>query len=81
MNVKVLSISGSKDGLSTPAKVKASKPTLPATASYLEVEGGVHAFFGDYGPQDGDGKPAISHEQARAQISAASVEFVNGLSG
>ena len=81
VNVKVLSISGSNDGLSTPAKVNASKRTLPAAARYLEVKGGVHAFFGDYGPQDGDGKPTISHDQARAQIAAASVEFVNGLGG
>ena len=45
------------------------------------MKGGVHAFFGDYGPQDGDGKPTISHDQAQAEIAAASVEFVNGLGG
>ena len=81
VNVSVLSISGSNDGLSTPAKIAAAKPTLPATARYLVVKGGVHAFFGDYGPQDGDGKPAISHNQARAEIAAGSVVFVNELGG
>lgn len=79
VNIPVLSISGSNDGLSTPAKVAAAKPTLPATTRYLVVEGGIHAFFGDYGPQDGDGTPTISHTQARAEIAAGSVEFVNGL--
>ena len=81
VNVSVLSISGSNDGLSTPAKIAASKSTLPAAARYLVVEGGVHAFFGDYGSQDGDGKPTISHNQARAEIATGSVAFVNGLGG
>jgi pimeloyl-ACP methyl ester carboxylesterase len=79
VNVAVLSISGSNDGLSTPAKIAAAKPALPAAARYLVVEGAVHAFFGDYGRQDGDGKPTISHKQARAQIAAESVAFVNGI--
>ena len=79
--VEVLSISGSKDGLSTPARIAAAKPTLPADTRYLVVKGGVHAFFGDYGPQDGDGEPAISHDQARAEIAAESVAFVTRLGG
>ena len=81
VHVAVLSVSGSNDGLSTPAKIAAAKPKLPAATRYLVVEGGVHAFFGDYGPQDGDGEPAISHDQARAEIAAGSVAFVTGLGG
>lgn len=79
LSVPVLSISGTNDGLSTPAKIAAAKPTLPATTQYLVVKGGIHAFFGDYGPQDGDGSPTISHDQARSEIAAASVVFVDGL--
>ena len=81
VNVAVLSISGSNDGLSTPGKIAAAKPTLPAAARYLVVKGAVHAHFGDYGPQQGDGNPAVSHDQARAEIAAGSVAFVNGLGG
>ena len=81
LNVAVLSISGSHDGLSTPATIAAAKPTLPPAARYHVVTGGVHAFFGDYGPQNGDGEPTISHDQARAEIAAYSVAFVNGLDG
>jgi pimeloyl-ACP methyl ester carboxylesterase len=81
VHVAVLSISGSNDGLSTPAKIAAAKPTLPAATRYLVVKGGVHAFFGDYGHQDGDGEPTISHDQARAEIAAGSVAFVTGLGG
>lgn len=75
----VLSVSGSLDGLATPSDIDASRANLPPTATFTVIEGAVHAYFGDYGPQPGDGIPTISHDDARAQISAASVEFVDGL--
>jgi len=75
----VLSVSASNDGLATPADIEASKADLPADARFVEVEGAVHAFFGDYGPQPGDGTPTISHDQARQEISAATLELVDGL--
>ena len=78
VNVSVMSISGSNDGLSTPAKIAAAIPTLPRSTRYSMVIGGVHAFFGDYGVQDGDGIPTISHDQARAEIAAETVTFVDG---
>ncbi|MEC5148392.1 alpha/beta hydrolase [Cryobacterium sp. GrIS_2_6] len=77
LGASVLSISGTNDGLATPDKISTSKASLPADARYLVIEGGVHAFFGDYGPQSGDGESSISQDAARAEISAASVRFVN----
>ncbi|MGP4032926.1 alpha/beta hydrolase [Pseudarthrobacter sp. 1C304] len=78
-HLKVLSISGSNDGLTTPDKVAASKPLLPPSAEFATVVGGVHAFFGDYGVQPGDGEPGISREQAQQQIAAESVRFMDRL--
>jgi len=75
----VLSISGSNDGLTTPEKIAASKPLLPPASIYATVEGGVHAFFGDYGEQPGDGEPGISREKAQQQIAAESVRFMDRL--
>ncbi len=77
----VLSISGVNDGLATPAKIEASKATLPAGSTFLALDGVVHAFFGDYGPQPGDGTPTVSHDDARAAIADASVAFVGALNG
>lgn len=77
--LSVLSISGSNDGLTTPDKIAASKSLLPPTARYATVEGGVHAFFGDYGEQPGDGEPGITREQAQEQIAAESVSFMDRL--
>lgn len=78
-DLAVLSISGSNDRLTTPDKIVASKPLLPPAAIYATVEGGVHAFFGDYGEQPGDGEPGISREQAQQQIAAESVSFMDRL--
>ncbi|WP_062072716.1 alpha/beta hydrolase [Demequina sediminicola] len=79
LTAEVLSISGTEDGLSTPAKVEASRELLPADATFIVIEGASHAYFGDYGVQSGDGTPTISHDEARQQISEATVDFVNAL--
>ena len=39
----------------------------------------MHAFFGDYGEQPGDGEPGISRQQAQQQIAAESVRFMDRL--
>jgi hypothetical protein len=73
---QVQSIWGTNDGLATPADIEESKANLPADSRFTAIEGAVHAFFGDYGPQPGDGAPTITHDEARAQITAASLELV-----
>jgi dienelactone hydrolase len=77
--VKVLSVSGSNDGLATPADIEASRADLPPTARFVVIDGGVHAYFGDYGPQGGDGTATIPRENAQAQIKAATLEFLQQL--
>jgi Alpha/beta hydrolase family len=72
----VTSVSGTQDALATPQDIEDSRSDLPPGSSFVPIEGAVHAFFGDYGPQPGDGQPTISHDEARTQISNASVEFV-----
>ncbi|MDJ0314890.1 alpha/beta hydrolase [Arthrobacter sp. H35-D1] len=79
LTAKVLSISGSNDRLATPEKIAESKTMLPAGTTYKVIEGGVHADFGDYGPQTGDGQPSISPDAARTEITGATLEFVNSL--
>jgi hypothetical protein len=81
LTTAVESLSGTRDGLSTPADIEASRADLPADTTFTVVEGASHAQFGDYGPQAGDGTPTISDDDARREISAASLRFVEGLSG
>jgi Alpha/beta hydrolase family len=79
LTIPVDSISGTRDGLSTPDKIDASRADLPADATFTVIDGASHAQFGDYGPQAGDGTPTISHDDARAQISAATIAFVDSI--
>lgn len=75
-DVPVLSVSASNDGLSTPEDIEASRGTLPADTEFVVIDGGVHAFFGDYGPQSGDGQPTITREQQQQQTQTAIEDFL-----
>ena len=78
-NTAALSLSGTNDGLATPAKVEQARPTLPASTRYVAIAGSVHTFFGDYGAQPGDGQPTVSRAEAQAAIITASAEFLAAL--
>jgi Predicted hydrolase of the alpha/beta-hydrolase fold len=65
---KVLSLSGSLDGLATPAKIEASRALLPATTQFVEIQGGDHAYFGWYGPQSGDQPATITREEQQQTV-------------
>ncbi len=79
--LQVESVYGSNDGLTTVADIESSRRRLPADAGFTEIDGGVHAFFGDYGEQPGDGQPTISREDAAQQISTASVQLLQRIAG
>jgi pimeloyl-ACP methyl ester carboxylesterase len=74
--IRVLSIYGSRDGLSPNLTATDRRNGLPDDAKVLAIEGGNHAMFGDYGPQKGDSAPTIDMLAARTQIADATAEFV-----
>ncbi len=78
-NTAILSIFGTNDGLATPAKVTQGRPNLPTATRYTPIGGGIHAFFGDYGAQPGDGQPSITRQSAQGQIIMASAAFLTAL--
>ena len=69
--LRVLSLSGSEDGLSTPAKIEATKDLLPAGTTFTVIEGADHASFGDYGFQPGDNPATKSSADVRDEITQA----------
>jgi pimeloyl-ACP methyl ester carboxylesterase len=79
LQAQVASVFGTNDGLATPEDIEASRANLPTGSQFVPIEGAVHSFFGDYGPQPGDGEPTISHDEARTQISNAAVGFVTAV--
>ena len=77
--VAVVSISGTRDGLSTPAKIDAARPLLPPSTTWVVIDGGNHGQFGWYGPQSGDNPAGIDHAAQQAQTVAATVALLQGL--
>ena len=75
-SVPVLSISATNDLLATPEDIADSRTTLPPDTEFVAVDGGIHAYFGDYGPQQGDGEATISREQQQEQTLLAIEEFL-----
>jgi hypothetical protein len=73
----VISISGTRDGLSPPSRIIASAPLLPGDTLWVPIEGGNHAQFGDYGPQPGDLPAAISAAEQQEIIVQVMVEFLS----
>lgn len=74
----VLSIFGSEDGQVD--KIETSKSLLPADTTWIRIDGGNHAQFGDYGLQPGDGQAKISPQQQWDQVSSATVSFLMKIS-
>ena len=58
--MNVISIYGSEDGVLNMEKYAANKVNLPALFEEHIIDGGCHAGFGSYGPQDGDGVPTLA---------------------
>ena len=73
----VLSIYGSEDGVLNMDKYNEYRPNLPEeTTTEVIIEGGNHAGFGDYGPQDGDGEASLSGEEQQRQTAMAFIKIV-----
>lgn len=52
------------------------KTKLNGTKNKLEIDGGNHAYFGDYGEQKGDGAAIITRNEQQEQTVEAIVKFV-----
>ncbi|MBB6675552.1 alpha/beta hydrolase [Cohnella nanjingensis] len=59
-SLPVLQIAADRDRIVDAKAWSNNKRHLPAKTQYVQIAGGNHAQFGAYGPQKGDGKPAIS---------------------
>ncbi len=62
-DIRVLSIYGENDQVLDLAKYQEYKNNLPSDITEYIIAGGCHAYFGDYGKQEGDGTPTITADQ------------------
>lgn len=79
MNISVVTIHGTNDGLVSTSQIQDSLGVLPPGTVDFEIAGGNHGQFGYYGPQPGDNNATISRELQQQQTVNATVELLKEL--
>lgn len=74
--LKVLSVYGSEDGVLSMEKYREYFSMLPEDTMETVILGGIHAFFGSYGVQEGDGDAGISAQEQLRLTAEAVTEFI-----
>lgn len=78
-NIRVLDISGSNDGISTPGEVLTSAKDLPSDSKFVEIMGANHGSFGDFNRTlSGDGQVSTDLVVISTQLMMAIERFVSG---
>lgn len=75
-DLKVLSVYGTEDGVMNRESYDKYASNLPEGSTETVIQGGCHAYFGSYGPQDGDGDPLISREEQIKQTADAILSLI-----
>ncbi len=78
-HLTAVSLRAENDHVADQAKVADGMNRLPAGSQLVQVDGSVHAFFGRYGPQSGDGVPTVSRADAESQIVTIVGGFLSAL--
>ncbi|MBW1658201.1 alpha/beta hydrolase [Flavobacterium quisquiliarum] len=76
IEIPVLKIYGSKDGVADEGSILENKSKLPQGTKFQRIEGANHCQFGYYGFQLGDDKADISREQQQKETLDAMVSFI-----
>lgn len=79
-DIKVLSLWGSNDKVADLSKVKNAKDVMPRGAEFIEIKGGNHGGFGDYGHQKGDGDASITNKEQMSYTSKTIIKFIDDIS-
>jgi pimeloyl-ACP methyl ester carboxylesterase len=76
--ISALTEVGTLDTVVNRANLAAGRDLLPSDAVYLDLQGGNHAQFGDYGPQPGDDpNPTMSAAEQRRYAVDGTVDILN----
>ncbi|MDR7209665.1 alpha/beta hydrolase [Flavobacterium piscis] len=78
VEIPILKIYGSNDGVANEKSIFENKSKLPASAKFSRIEGANHAQFGYYGFQLGDDKANISREQQQKETLEEILKFISG---
>lgn len=75
-DLRVVSVAGERDGLTTRAEVDASRADLPPSTTITVLDGVNHAQFGAYGDQRGDNTATVDDDRARALVATATADVL-----
>lgn len=78
-HLRVLSVSGSKDGLATADKIENGKLFLPKDTTYIQIPGGNHtqmAIYGDGKLQKGDNKAGLERMEQQEILIKETRDFI-----
>lgn len=76
MDLEVLSVYGTNDGVMNREKYEVCRKNLPQSMVEYAIEGGNHANFGYYGEQEGDENATITREEQQIQTVQQIVEMM-----
>ena len=68
---KAVSLAGTEDHVLKREGYEAARAKLPASSTEQAIDGGNHAYYGNYGEQAGDGTARISRESQQEQTADA----------
>ena len=74
LQLDVVKVYGSEDGLASPEEVEAFTHNLPAHTQFIQVNGGNHRQFGYYGWQLGDREARIDRETQKQETAKPILE-------
>ncbi|MDO4466517.1 MAG: alpha/beta hydrolase [Bacillota bacterium] len=77
--LKGLSIYGSEDGVLNQDSYKKNKRNFPKKTKEYCIQGGNHAYYGNYGEQDGDGIATISRKHQQEETVKSIIECIRSL--
>ena len=77
-DMRVISLYGSEDQVLNAEKYGQYWENLPEDTVEIVIDGGCHAYFGSYGPQDGDGIPTITAQEQLNITADALADFFAG---
>lgn len=75
-----LSLLAEHDQVADATTVRAGMAQLSPSSQLTVIPGAVHAFFGRYGPQSGDGVPTVRRAVAEQSILTAVTDYLDSLS-
>jgi len=79
LELPTLVLAAEHDGLASLSEVEEGLTRLPAGTPLEVLPGAVHAFFGRYGPQRGDGAPSRSRHDVEQDVIERVARFVSSL--